>query len=548
MIGSDEDDVDECLEECQQDSPIPQLCDYEIISKIGDAGQSQVWHAIHLGTRKEVAIKIPKFPGYSSQQLFKRFEREIGTISRIEHPNIVRIIDSDIHKGVYFYAMELIKGQHLDDYTITNKLGKKEILILFSRICSGIDFMHGKGVIHRDLKPSNILVSDDGVPHILDFGLAKFDFEDENALTLTAEISRAGTPAFMSPEQASGDSSKAGVGSDIFSLGIMLYYLITGEYPFDLSGSREEVMSRIAQARLKPLAINKLDSELIKIFQHIFQKEPGDRYKSVRELSCDIENYLAQKPLLAGSGSAYYKMCRYVKKNKNAFLAGALALAATLSYVGYLWHYNIHNLNESFDYPQGTVLAETGLWQQMFSTYPEPISSIVFNGQLKEKNPEQADFVIVSGYTLHAISKERYFQKEGESLVGSIEISYDGYWSESVGLAFGIQDKDNFYFAELATKTAENDVLSVKKYVKGEVIDIAFKNRLKLDTSQVYILKVRYDSNEKLISVELNNKSLNQPTAEIYQLRDESFNSGQVGIITMNAHHSFLDNLSVSKK
>ncbi len=549
MIGSDEEDlsVDDDISVQSSEDIIPNLSNYEIVEKIGDAGQGQVWHGIHLGTQKHVAIKVPKFPGYSSQQLFKRFEREIGVMSRVEHPNIVQILDSDIHKGIYFYAMELVNGPHLDEYVRQNHLLLRDILRLFAEICEAVEFMHEKGVIHRDLKPSNILVSEDGVPNILDFGLAKIETEEAHYTTLTTDDSRAGTPAFMSPEQASGHSGEAGPASDIFSLGIILYNLLTNEYPIDLSGTRDDVLGRISQVKIKYTDSKKIDNELKKIFKHIFQKDPKDRYKSARELYTDINNYLDNKPLIAGSGSILYKSCKFVKRHKKAVVLSGAAACATIAYAGIMTNYNKHNYIDKFNYAQGTELAAAANWEQLFSTYPEPMPSIVFNNQVKELTPLDDDFVIVPSYTLHAVSPERTYQSKSEDVSVSIDISYDGYWSENAGVAFCIQDKDNFYYAELVTKTESGDCLYIKKTVNGKTTDLAFKNRLALDITHDFNLLVSYSQSGEL-SVELTDKTSSQTAAAIYGIKDSSFNCGRAGIITLNAKHTFLDNFKVKTK
>src|SRR4051794_35749947 len=150
--------------------PVPQIDGYEVIEPLGEGGMGVVWRAVQQATRRPVALKLLSAARFGSQRARNRFEREIELTARLEHQNIARVYDSGLRRGVYFYAMELISGLPLDEFVTHQRLPRDQIIRLFCKVCRAVEHAHLRGVIHRDLKPSNILVSDDGEPHVLDFG------------------------------------------------------------------------------------------------------------------------------------------------------------------------------------------------------------------------------------------------------------------------------------------------------------------------------------------------------------------------------------------
>ncbi len=549
MIGSDqEDELHLNPDNLDIEESCPSIANYDIKEKIGDAGQGQVWRATHLGTRRQVALKLPKYHCYADKKSFQRFVREVSFISSLDHPNIVKILDSGVHRGVYYFTMELIEGKHLDEYVTTMRLSVAEVMQLFIKICDAIEFAHNNNVIHRDLKHSNIIISKDGEPHILDFGLAKFNDEDETELEANTGKSRAGTPAFMSPEQAGGHQSQVSIKSDIYSLGIILFNLLTNEYPFDLSGPKELVLERIAQNKVRSLkGYKKIDSELIKIFTHIFQSEPNDRYSSVSELRQDIENYLVNKPLKAGSGSMLYRSGKLFRRNKLAVAISTLAVLCSLLLAGHITYNSKHNFREEFDYPQGIAIADTVRWETLRSSKPAA-QLIVFNGQLKESFTTGLSNIVIPSETLTALSPTRLRLNKGNSFISSIDIAFDGYWSEAVGLAFCIQDKDNYYKVELITRTPDKDVLVVQKVSGDNTIELAYKNLFQIDHEHIYKLEVRYDGNKNTISTSLTDLNDKSELSGVNSIIDKSYTEGRFGIITNNSKHTFIDNFNIKTR
>ncbi|UCD51025.1 MAG: protein kinase, partial [Phycisphaerales bacterium] len=299
---------------------------------------------LQISTSREVALKVPRAGLVGSEKALARFEREVELAAGLKHPNIARIHDTGIHQGIYYYAMDLIEGIHLDEYVRQHNLTIRQILELVQTVCQAVQHAHQNGVIHRDLKPSNVIVTAEGVPYIVDFGLAKNLLADDVVLTVSIDGEVAGTPAYMSPEQAAGYMDRLDTRTDVYSLGVMLFTLLTGEYPHDLSGSRLEVMHRIAAEDVRrPCKIcPKIDKELEWLLLKALDNDPDRRYATAGELARDIGNYLLGAPLMAGPESGIYHIKRLVRRHQALVTGIAVVLvvlvagiaAATLFAVG----------------------------------------------------------------------------------------------------------------------------------------------------------------------------------------------------------------------
>ncbi|MFC1635423.1 serine/threonine protein kinase, partial [Planctomycetota bacterium] len=268
----------------------PDIKGYKIIEPLGRGGMGMVWRAEQLSTRRQVALKLAVSHRIESPKAHALFQREVELTARLDHPNIARIYDSGLHQGMYYYAMELVDGMPLDQYVRSKALSRNEILVLMRTVCKAVLFAHLSAVIHRDLKPSNILVSPDGQPHVLDFGLAKGLLEEEDALTISVEGQIAGTPAYMSPEQAAGHHSRLDTRTDVYSLGVILYELLMDQSPHDLCGSMFDLLHQITEGRIRrPREIDKsIDTELEAILLKALALYPDDRYASAGALAKDI--------------------------------------------------------------------------------------------------------------------------------------------------------------------------------------------------------------------------------------------------------------------
>lgn len=222
----------------------PRIDGYEVVGVLGAGGMGVVWRARQLGTEREVAIKLLREGGATATARM-RFAREVELASWLEDPHIARIYESGVYQGNYYYAMELVEGTHLDQYVTRAKLSQDQIVQLMIAVCNAVQQAHVKGIIHRDLKPSNVMVSADGQPHVLDFGLAKGMEEISSEATLPGAV--AGTLAFMATEQARGLVRQTDTRSDVYSLGKILFLLLTGQPAHSLEGSSYEVQQRVAE-------------------------------------------------------------------------------------------------------------------------------------------------------------------------------------------------------------------------------------------------------------------------------------------------------------
>ena len=266
------------------------LGDFFMIKEIGRGGMGIVFLARDFASDQLVAVKL-----IFGEQLLKkrdqlRFEREVAAASLLHHPNIVPLRRKGVVDGLHYFSMPYFSGGDL--HQNLGRFAKKleESAKLVAKIAQAIHYAHHRGVVHRDLKPANILLDDTGEPHVTDFGLAKFARE-AIALTLPGEVM--GTPAYMAPEQANGHSRTAGEAADIWSLGIILYRLITGRLPFAATHNEDITKRILDQQPLLPSARNpKVDSDLELICLKCLRKDPKLRHRSAKLLAQALEHWL----------------------------------------------------------------------------------------------------------------------------------------------------------------------------------------------------------------------------------------------------------------
>ncbi|MCB1095029.1 MAG: serine/threonine protein kinase [Verrucomicrobiae bacterium] len=336
------------------ESPGELIGRYRLVERIGRGGFGDVWRAEQTEPIKRfVALKVIKL-GMDTEEVLARFDAERQALAIMEHPNIATVLDAGATEtGRPFFVMELVDGVPIDRYCEERELGTRQRLELFAAVCSAVQHAHHKAVMHRDLKPSNILVSDHNgyaVPKVIDFGLAKATTQSLTEHTrLTRNEQLMGTPAYMSPEQASATSSDVDTRSDVYSLGVLLYELLTGAPPFDpdelVADGYEEMMRIIREvdppvpsARLRSQSASGsksgrslseeslsklLRQDLDWVVMRAIEKDREQRYQSVGALGDDVLRYLEGQPVSAVAPSAGYRLAKFYRRNKAGVLAGA---------------------------------------------------------------------------------------------------------------------------------------------------------------------------------------------------------------------------------
>jgi len=319
----------------------PSIPGYEIIRKIHRGGQGVVYQAIQKATKRKVAVKVMREGPFASKKDIARFEREVEVLGQLNHPNLVVIHDSGMASGCFYYVMDYVPGQSLKDWMAAGERSIEECLHLFVKICEAANAAHLRGVIHRDLKPGNIQIDAEGQPHILDFGLAKVAGGTEASLmTITGQF--VGTLRWASPEQAEEVPSKIDIRTDVYSLGVILYQMLTGQFPYDVIGNTRDVLDRVINAEpARPSTIRReINDEVETIVLKCLNKERERRYQTAGELARDIRHYLNGEAIEAKRDRILYILRKHLWRYRLPFAAAAgiaLILAMGLFFSLALW-------------------------------------------------------------------------------------------------------------------------------------------------------------------------------------------------------------------
>jgi serine/threonine protein kinase len=308
---------------------------YELIREIHSGAQGVVYQAIQKSTQRRVALKIARQPGPGLSVDTARFEREVRILAQLNHPNIVSIHDSGSVGSLHYFAMNYISGLPLDEWRVAKPRTVEDILRVFVKMCDAVNAAHLRGVIHRDLKPSNIRVDTKDQPHVLDFGLAKVSVAlSELADQVTQTRDFLGSVPWCSPEQIEGVPAQIDVRTDVYSLGVILFQLLTGRFPYEVVGNVRDVFMRITNDEpLRPSALSRqINNEVETIALKCLAKSPERRYQSAGELGRDVNRYLAGEPIEAKRDSFAYVLRKQIRRHALASLtAGAFLVLILLS-------------------------------------------------------------------------------------------------------------------------------------------------------------------------------------------------------------------------
>ncbi len=446
-------------------APVPgaRIGPYELISVLGEGGMGKVYLAKRADDQfdQRVAIKLThSWAGYRSA-ILTRFRAERQILANLVHPNIGRLLDGGMtDDGSPYLVMEFVDGKPIDEYCADHKLSIEQILRLYRSVCSAVEYAHHNLVIHRDIKPANILVTADGAPKLLDFGIAKLLDASDAGAALTRPTECLMTPEYASPEQVRGEPVTTA--TDVYGLGVLLYELLAGKRPFAFNSANTfDAVRIICEVDPKPpsevrVGPRKLSPDLDKIVLMAMRKEPARRYGSVAQLSADVQAYLDGYPLVARTATWTYRTDRFVRRHKAAV---GVAVLFALALVGFSVGM--------------AVLAKRASRQQAIARQ----ESDFLIGMFRAATPDASRGRTVTARELLDLGAKRIATEQAvdpevrASLLENIAASYHslGVYDEAMPLAQSAYDlKTGFYGADQPQVASSADLLASLHRDKGD--------------------------------------------------------------------------------
>jgi serine/threonine protein kinase len=413
---------------------VRRLGKFELLKELGVGSFASVFLARDTELERTVAIKVPRAGQLLGRSDVDRFLREARSAAQLKHPGIVSLYDiSQTDDGTPYLIVEFIQGTTLAERLRKDRPRIDRSAELIAAVADALDYAHGSGVIHRDIKPSNIMIDGEGRPHLMDFGLAKREAE---AVTMTEEGQVLGTPAYMPPEQARGESHHVDARSDIYGMGVVLYELLTGELPF--RGNRRMVIRQVIDDEPRPpRGLNdKIPRDLETICLKAMAKNPARRYATARDMADDLRRFLRGEPIVARPVGRLERLLRWCRRNP---IAAAWLVAVPLGFGLGLWHLSRVSDRLIQESALESVAQESRMLEEAHDLYSKVVKRVEQSGATVRHEVAQEDLpepgtvpLLVPATFIHSLGKS-FNEKSESGMLLRLYSEYPFYWRKERG-------------------------------------------------------------------------------------------------------------------